>query len=58
VVVADLGLEQAVDAAGGQLLADPRGVRVDDLAEQQLGTDGQDVAAHTHGDAMMPGAGP
>src|SRR4029077_4027926 len=58
VVVAHLGLEQAVDAVGGQLLADPGRVRVHDLAEQELGADGQDVATHTHGAAMMPGAGP
>ena len=58
VVVAHLGLEEAVDAAGGELLADPGRVGVDDLAEQQLGADGDDVAAQGHGVAMMPGAGP
>ena len=36
----------AVDAGEGELLADPRGVGVDDLAEQQLGADGHDLAAH------------
>ena len=46
VVVAHLGLAQVLDAVQGQLLADPRGVRVDDLAEQQLGADGDDLAAH------------
>ena len=45
-VVADLDLEQRVDAAERQLLADPRRVGVDDLAEQQLGADGQDVTSH------------
>ena len=40
-VVADLDLQQRVDAVGGQLLADPRRVGVDDLAEQQLGPDRQ-----------------
>ena len=30
----------------GELLADPRRVGVDDLAEQQLGADGEDVTAH------------
>ena len=45
-VVADLDLEVGVDAGQGQLLADPGRVGVDHLAEQQLGADGQDLAAH------------
>ena len=45
-VVADLGLEERVDPGQGQLLADPRRVGVDDLPEQQLGSDGDDLAAH------------
>ena len=46
VVVADLDLEVGVDAGQGQLLADPGRVGVDDLAEEQLGADGDDLAAH------------
>jgi len=45
-VVADLDLEMRVDAAQGELLADPCRIGVDDLAEQQLGADGNDVATH------------
>ena len=45
-VVPHLHLRQRVDPVGGQLLADPRRVGVDDLPEQQLGADRQDVAAH------------
>jgi hypothetical protein len=45
-VVADLDLHERVDATGGELLAEPRRVGVDDLAEQQLGADRQHVAAH------------
>ena len=42
----------------GELLADPRRVGVDDLAEQQLGADGDDVAAHrpSPGAVDLPGA--
>ena len=45
-VVTDLPLGQRVDAVGGELLPDPRRVGVDDLAEQQLGADGDDVTSH------------
>ena len=45
-VVADLDLEQRVDAVGGEVLPEPRRVGVDDLAEQQLGPHRQHVAAH------------
>src|SRR4029077_5116449 len=45
-VVADLAVLARVDARQRELLADPRAVRVDDLAEQQLGTDGEDVTPH------------
>jgi hypothetical protein len=47
-VVADFGLEMRIDAGQGQLAADPGGVGIDDLAEQQLGADGDDFAAHVH----------
>ena len=50
-VVADLGLEVRVDAGQRELLADPRRVGVDDLAEQQLGADGDDFTAH---DRQLP----
>ena len=45
-VVADLHLQQRVDAVGSEVLAEPRAVGVDDLPEQQLGADGDDVTAH------------
>src|SRR5439155_16866775 len=45
-VVADLGLEERVDPGEGELLADPGRVRIDDLAEQQLGPDGYHLASH------------
>ena len=45
-VVADFDLQQRVDAVGSQLLSHPRTVGVDDLAEQQLGADGDDVTPH------------
>ena len=45
-VVADLGLEVTVDPRAGELLADPAGIRVDDLAEEQLGSDRQDFSPH------------
>ena len=45
-VVADLAVLAGVDARGGELLADPRAVGVDDLAEQQLGADREDVTPH------------
>ena len=41
-----LTCSQRGDAVGRQLLADPRRVGVDDLAEQQLGADGHDVTSH------------
>ena len=44
------GPPEAVDAAERQLLADPGRVGVDDLPEQQFGSDGDDLAAHA-GDA-------
>ena len=45
-VVADLRLEVGVDAHERELLTDPRRVGVDDLPEQQLGTDRDDFAPH------------
>ncbi len=45
-IVADLGLEMRIDPGQSQLLADPGRVAIDDLAEQQLGADGDDLAAH------------
>ena len=48
-VVADLGLEVRVDADHRQVLTDPRRVRVDDLAEEQLGADGDDFTPHGAG---------
>ena len=45
-VVADDGLEVDVDAERGQARRDVRGVRVDDLAEQDLGADGEDFCLH------------
>ena len=56
VVVADLRLAQVLDAAEGELLADPRRVRVDDLPEQQLGADGDHLTAHRAG-CPSPAAG-
>jgi hypothetical protein len=46
VVVAHLGLLEARDAHRGQLLADPGGICIYDLAEQKLCPDGQDLAVH------------
>ncbi len=46
VVVADLGLVEAGDAGGGQMLAYPRRVSVDHLAHEQLAAYGQDLAVH------------
>ena len=45
-VVADLAVVVGVDARLGQLLADPGTVGVDDLPEEQFGSDGEHVAAH------------
>ena len=45
-VVAHLGLEVAVDPSERELLADPRGIGVDDLTEEQFGADGDDFAVH------------
>jgi hypothetical protein len=45
-VVADLDLKVGVDARKRELLADPGRVGIDDLAEQKLGSDGDDFAAH------------
>ena len=45
-VVADLRLEVGVDACESQLLTDPRRVGVDDLAQQELGADGDHFTAH------------
>ena len=45
-VVADLAVLERVDAHRRELLADPRAVRVDDLAEEQLGADRQNVTPH------------
>ena len=48
---------QRGDAAGGQLLADPRRVGVDDLPEQQLGADGEDVTSHGPASRLGAAAG-
>ena len=48
-VVAHLHLVAAVDARQGELLADPRRVRVDDLSEQELGADSHHLADHGMG---------
>ena len=53
-VVAHLDLEMRVDAGQRELLADPRRVGVDDLPEQQLGADGDDLAAHAHAPSTVP----
>src|SRR5215212_1192249 len=53
-VVPDHGVAQAVPADVGQALADPGGVGVDDLAEQQLGPDPDDLAAHARSLADGP----
>ena len=45
-IVADLGLVVAVDTDEGELLADPRRVRVDDLPEQQFGADRDHFTLH------------
>ena len=45
-VVAHRLVEVGVDAGGGELLADPGGVGVGDLAEEQLGPDGDDLDPH------------
>ena len=45
-VVADLAVVVRVDTRLGELLADPGTVGVDDLPEEQLGSDGEDVTAH------------
>ncbi len=45
-VVADLHLQERVDAVGCELLPHPGGVGVDDLSEQQLGAHSEDVATH------------
>ena len=55
-VVADLGLKMRVDADERQLLADPARIGVDDLAEQQLGADRDDFAAHDASRATFAGA--
>ena len=54
-VVADLAVLHRVDADRGELLADPARVRVDDLAEQQLGADREDVSSHSS-DSCQPRA--
>ena len=45
-IVAHLHLNVAGDAVGCELFTDPRGIRVDDLTEQQLGTHGKNVTTH------------
>ena len=55
-VVADLDLEVRVDTGQGQLLTDPGRVGIDDLAEQQLGADGDDFAAHAGLPMLEPGS--
>ena len=42
----DVDVEVRSDADGGELLTDPRRVRVDYLPEEQLGSDGNHFAAH------------
>ena len=54
-VVADLAVLHRVDADRGELLADPRGVRIDDLAEQELGADREDVSPHSRPPASPGG---
>src|SRR6266536_557614 len=49
-VVTHHGVPQAVPTDVGEPLADPGGVAVDDLTEQQLGADPDDLAAH----ALLP----
>ena len=46
-IVTDLGLHQAVDPCRGKLLTDPRRVCVDDLPEEQLGSDSHNFTTHT-----------
>jgi hypothetical protein len=45
-IVTNLQLIERVDTRESQLLADPGRVRIGDLAEQQLGTDRNHLAAH------------
>ena len=45
-VVAHLHLQTRVEPGSCELLAQPRGIGVDYLPEQQLGADGNDVTAH------------
>ena len=51
-------VEVAVDAGGGQLLADPGAVGVDDLAEEELRPHGEDVTPHVGGVHWGSAAGP
>ena len=52
--IADLDLEIRVDAGECQLFPDPSRVTVDDDAEQQLGADGDDFAAHASPKSSKP----
>ena len=45
-VVADVGDEEEVDAEARELLGQVLRVRVEDLAEQQLGSDGDNLSLH------------
>src|SRR4029079_15894512 len=56
-VVADLAVLTGVDARHRQLLADPGAVGVDDLAEQEVGADGQDVTPHRVPPSWLPAPG-
>jgi hypothetical protein len=45
-IIADFDLLQGIDAHQGQLLADPRRIGIDNLAEQKLGADGNNFTPH------------
>jgi hypothetical protein len=45
-VVPNLDLEVAIDPGGGELLADPSRIAVDDVTEQELSTNRNHLATH------------
>ena len=45
-VVAHLHLQEAINACERELFTDPRRIRVDDLAEQELGSNSDNFAVH------------
>jgi hypothetical protein len=53
-VVANVGDEEEVDAEARELLGQVLRVRIQNLAEQQLGSDGDDLCLHV----VSPGPGP